>query len=295
MNGNEQPERKSRSSRQAVWIGVILLGIVAAAVSYVFVDPVVSAWLQNHPNTWHRNEWVNGFRQLGKAGVPIWLLLIWSCLTGRWRPTAVTVAALVLIGVSVPPLKAIVRRCRPSTVVEASQQSLSLQEIAWHKKASFPSGDAAVAFAVATTLSSSLGRLWAPAFFAAAGAVGLLRVTALAHYPSDVMAGALIGVLCGVYALRWMARWCEGDGLRVKRKWRIVVLLILVFVVPFAGPRLGLTALQIFLRAFTIPLLVLVPICWAVVQLQAWKGSPTPSVPLGSPAPKSDPLREPMS
>jgi len=295
MKGNEQSERKGNSSRPAVWIGVVLLAIVAATASYFFVDSMVSGWLQDHPNTWHTNAWVNGFRQLGKAGVPIWLLLIWNCLTNRWRPTAVTVAAMILVGASVNPLKAIVGRCRPSTVVAASQQSRSLRDIPWQEKTSFPSGDTALAFAVATTLSSSLGRLWAPALFAAAGAVGLLRVTALAHYPSDVVAGALIGVLCGVYALRWMARGSEWGGLRVKRQWRIVVLLILVFVVPFVGPLLGLTALQTFLKVFAIPLIALVPICWTVGQFQAWRGSPTPSVPLESPEPKADSLREPTS
>jgi undecaprenyl-diphosphatase len=295
MNGNEQPERKSNVSRQAVWIGVILLVVAMATASYSFVDSMVSGWLQNHPNTWHRNEWVNAFRQLGKAGVPIWLLLAWGCLTDRWRPTAVTLAALVLVSVSVAPLKAVVRRCRPSAVVAASRQSLSLQDITWQEKVSFPSGDTAVAFAVATTLSSSLGRLWAPAFFVAAGAIGLFRVTALAHYPSDVMAGALIGVLCGVYGMRWMARRYEWGGLRVKGLWRIVVLLILIFVVPFVARLLGLTALRTFLKVFGVPLLILVAICWAVVQLRAWRGSLTPSVPLGSPAPQPDSLREPTS
>jgi undecaprenyl-diphosphatase len=295
MNDKEQPERKSNVSRQAVWTGVILLVGAMATASYFFVDSMVSGWLQNHPNTWHSNEWVNAYRQLGKAGVPIWLLLAWGCLTDRWRPTAVTLAALVLVSVSVAPLKAVVRRCRPSAVVAASRQSLSLQDITWREKVSFPSGDTAVAFAVATTLSSSLGRLWAPAFFAAAGAIGLFRVTALAHYPSDVMAGALIGVLCGVYGMRWMAHRYEWGGLRVKGLWRIAVLLILIFVVPFAARLLGLTALRTFLNAFGIPLLILVAICWAVVQLQAWIGSPPPSVRLGSPAPQPDSIREPTS
>lgn len=295
MNDSEQPERKSNSSRQVMWIGVILLVIAAATASYFFVDSTVSGWFQNPRNMWHRNMWVSAFRQLGKAGVPIWLLLVWSCLTDRWRPTAVTLAALVLIGASVAPLKAIAHRCRPITVVEACQQSRSLQDIPWREKASFPSGDTAVAFAVATTLSSSLGRLWAPAFFAAAGAIGLFRVTGLAHYPSDVMAGALIGVLCGVYGMRWMARRYEWDGLRVKGLWRMAVLLILIFVVPFVSRLLGLTALREFLEAFGIPLLILVAICWTVIQLRAWKGSPTPSVPLESPASKPDSLREPAS
>jgi undecaprenyl-diphosphatase len=295
MSGKEQPERKGNLSRRAVWIVAVLLVIAAAMASCLFVDSTISGWFQNPPNTWHQNVWVSAFRQLGKAGVPIWLLLAWSCLTDRWRPTAVTLAALVLVSLSVAPLKGIVRRCRPSTVIAASEQSLPLQDIPWQEKGSFPSGDTAVAFAVATTLSSSLGRLWAPAFFAAAGAIGLFRVTGLAHYPSDVVAGALIGVLCGVYGMRWMARRYEWDGLRVKGLWRIALLLILIFVVPLVSRFLGLTALREFLAAFGIPLLILVAMGRAAVQLRAWRGSPTPSVPLQSPASKSDSLREPMS
>ncbi len=295
MNSTERPERKSHSSRRAVWIGAILLVVAAAIVSYFFVDATVSGWLQNPRNTWHQNKWVSAFRQLGKAGVPIWLLLAWGCLTDRWRPTAVTLAALVLVSLSVVPLKAIARRCRPSTVLAASERSLSLQDIPWHEKGSFPSGDTAVAFAVATTLSSFLGRLWAPALFAGAGAIGLFRVTGLAHYPSDVLAGALIGVLSGVYAMRWMARGYDWDELRVRGIWRIATILILIFAVPPASRLLGLTALREFLAAFGIPLLILVAMGWTAVQLWAWRGSPTSSAPLESPASKSDPLRESTS
>ncbi|MCL5279295.1 MAG: phosphatase PAP2 family protein [Planctomycetes bacterium] len=295
MKGVEQSERKHKFSRQAVRIGVILLVIAAAAASYLFADSTVSGWFQNPRNTWHQNVWVSAFRQLGKAGVPIWLLLAWGGLTDRWRPAVVTLTALVLVSVSVAPLKAIVRRCRPSTVVAASRQALSLRDIPWYEKGSFPSGDTAVAFAVATTLSSSLGRLWAPALFAAAGAIGLFRVTGLAHYPSDVMAGALIGVLCGVYGVRWMARRYEWDVLRVKGLWRVAFLLILIFIVPLVSRFLGLTALREFLAAFGIPLLVLAALGWTAVQFRAWRGSPMSSVPLESPASKPDSFREPAS
>jgi undecaprenyl-diphosphatase len=295
MNGKEQRERKSNLLCRAVWIGVILLVVAGATASYFFADATVSGWFQNPPSTWHRNVWVSAFRQLGKAGVPIWLLLAWGCLTDRWRPTAVTLVALVLVSLSVVPLKAVARRCRPSTVMTASEQSLSLRDIPWHEKSSFPSGDTAVAFAAATTLSFSLGRLWAPALFAAAGAIGLFRVTGLAHYPSDVMVGALIGVLSGVYAIRWMSRRYEWGGLRVKGSWRIAVLLILIFVVPFVSRFLSLTALREFLAAFGIPLLILVAMGWTVVRLRAWRGSPTSSVPLEGPASKPGSCGEPVS
>ena len=97
MSSKEQPECKSNGSRHTVWIGVILLVIAAATASHLYADATVSGWFQNPRNTWHQNVWVSAFRQLGKAGVPIWLLLAWGCLTDRWRPTAVTLAALILV------------------------------------------------------------------------------------------------------------------------------------------------------------------------------------------------------
>lgn len=295
MMGHEPPERKRNRFRLSVWTGLILLGCAAVTTSYFLVDPVVSGWLERHPNTWHENGWLQGFRQLGKAGVPIWLLLAWGSLTDRWRPTFVGIAAVVLVGVSVCPLKSLVQRCRPRTVIAASRQGVSLQNIPWHDRTSFPSGDTATAFAVAIVLSSFAGGRWGPAWLAAAGGVGLLRVTALTHYPSDVIAGAFIGVLCGLYAVRRTARWYAWDEFQMSGPWRIVLLLILIFVVPFVARLLGLTALRTFLRTFFVPLAGLALIAWRVGRRRASRGSPPPSAPSGRPALKPDSLREPTS
>ncbi|MCL5279300.1 MAG: phosphatase PAP2 family protein [Planctomycetes bacterium] len=269
MNGSTRPERKSRFSRPTVWVGAILLAIMAVTASCLFLDPVVSKWLQNHPNTWHENAWVDGFRQLGRAGVPICLVAFWSCLTNKWRPAFVVALAMILVGVSVCPLKALTRRARPSQIL-AVVPGQSLPEVPWQKKASFPSGDAAVAFAGAAALSLSWGRPWTLALFAAAGVIGVLRVTAFAHYPSDVMAGAIIGILCGVLAAWWAARWRPAGQFRVERKWRLAAAVVLIFVLPLIGPYLGMrSSLQIFLRLYGVPLAA-VTLAWlAVVRWRA--------------------------
>ncbi len=58
---------------------------------------------------------------------------------------------------------------------------------------SFPSGHAAAAFAIATSISLSDGRLAAPALLWAT-AVSVSRVWHGVHYPSDILAGAVLGV-----------------------------------------------------------------------------------------------------
>jgi len=257
---------------RAGWIYLVLTGIAAAVASYLFLDQAVSGWFISHPSTWHTNVWVDAFRQLGKAGVPLWLLAVWSCMTDRWRPMAVTIAAMILVGASVTPLKAIVRRSRPNMLPAASQQLTPQdQAIPWQKKVSFPSGDTAVAFAAATALSLSLRRRWMLPLFTAAGAIGVLRVTALAHYPSDVLAGAMIGVLCGVCSVRWVAPRRPLDQFRVPGRWRLIAGLLLVLVVPIICPYIGMRTLRLFLRRYGIPLAALVAAWLAVPRLQAWR------------------------
>lgn len=63
----------------------------------------------------------------------------------------------------------------------------------WTK--SFPSGHAANAFSVASVLNILYGRKMRWAYVAAAW-VGITRIYAGMHYPTDVLGGAVLGVLC---------------------------------------------------------------------------------------------------
>lgn len=80
---------------------------------------------------------------------------------------------------------------------------------------SFPSGHAATAFALATSLSITYPKWYVIAPSALwAFSVGVSRMNEGVHYPSDVLAGAAIGAGCAVanvYINRWLNKWLFGN------------------------------------------------------------------------------------
>lgn len=67
---------------------------------------------------------------------------------------------------------------------------------------SFPSGHAALFFAMAAAIYF-YNKKWGLLFFAAALVMGIARIVAGIHYPSDILAGAIVGILsaCAVFCL----------------------------------------------------------------------------------------------
>jgi membrane-associated phospholipid phosphatase len=263
----------SRVRRYAL-ISFLVASATGALLSYFLIDDRVIAWLLRHPASWCEEGWVKAFRQMGKAYVLIWLLLLWSCVTDNWRPTITTLIALVLVSLGVCSLKATVHRDRPNrSWMVATERETPEPEHSVLRGVSFPSGDTAVAFAVAQVLASFSPAVGAPVLFAAAGAIGALRVAALVHYPSDVFAGAFIGVLAGFCAVRVAASRWPRNPVRVKVYLRVLLVLLLALVIPAVGPRLHMDALLVFLDVFTIPVAALMLVGVLVYQVHPrWRG-----------------------
>lgn len=106
-------------------------------------------------------------------------------LLGLIMLTGLTVSFYVVSG-----LKVLVARPRPFLVLT------DVFLLAKDKSMSFPSGHAATSFMVATALAAYFKR-YAAIFYSFAAAVAVSRVYMGVHYPSDVLAGAVIGCLIG--------------------------------------------------------------------------------------------------
>lgn len=128
----------------------------------------------------------------------IWILLTVLLMlypktrkTGAVLALALSLELLCCNGI----LKPLIDRVRPCAVRDFSPF------IAPPQDASFPSGHTAASFAAVGGLHASGSRLWKPALVLAI-LIGVSRLYLYVHWPSDVLAGAVLG-----YGLGWLARW----------------------------------------------------------------------------------------
>lgn len=132
----------------------------------------------------------------------IWFVLgfLMTC-SSRWRRCGASVIVSVIAAYIVVDLvlKPLVCRERPFAV-EDFHLLISAPD-SW----SFPSGHTASAFAGATAVFIH-SRRWGSVALVYASLVGLSRVYLCVHWPTDVLAGAVIGAVAAVAAVWVMSR-----------------------------------------------------------------------------------------
>ena len=145
-----------------------------------------------HPLWLDRVMWA--FTQFGNGLVG--LLLASSLYFLDQRRLAIEMLLGILsLWLAVEITKAIVERTRPFITLEMSRV------IGWRERGkSFPSGHTAQAFFMVTLLSHSFhtGPLLGALLYALAIMVALTRIYVGAHYPRDVIAGAILGGVWGL-------------------------------------------------------------------------------------------------
>lgn len=113
-------------------------------------------------------------------------------------------AALAAAGAVNGTLKYSVGRRRPPENEDPHLFRPFNPDNAWQ---SFPSGHTVVAFSLAAAVSEEAGRPWVSALaYGTAGVVGWSRMYEEKHWASDVVAGALVGIVASRTTVRWLHR-----------------------------------------------------------------------------------------
>ena len=133
------------------------------------------------------------FSHLGTFHVGAILLSIIFLLKKETRPLLFVLVAAVLLSTAITLLlKEIVARPRPFIDLGLTASDIL---VSVHAFRSFSSGHTTTAFVVASVAAYHF-RKWAIPIFTLAAIAGLSRIYLLVHYPSDVIAGAIIGIVC---------------------------------------------------------------------------------------------------
>ncbi len=149
-------------------------------------------------------------------------------------PTLLRAPGLMAAGLFATPValllsllpKAVINSPRPAAVLDPASIHITGMRLAGHN--SFPSGHAITAFVVVAVLltgTASRPRLPTAVAIVLLGAlVGLSRIAVGAHWPSDVLAGAGLGLVAGLAGTRAAKRWRFWSGRTAQAVMALIVL-----------------------------------------------------------------------
>jgi membrane-associated phospholipid phosphatase len=234
--------RRAEAARRSARRGLLLVAILGAVIIALMVA-LDATEIGLMPPRGTAGLWpVRILTDFGKSAYVLWLLagLLFAVAIISPRLRGVSQSLLLSLGtrlqflffaVLVPVLageltKWIVGRGRPFVGGEANAFNFA-HFAGTEAYASFPSGHAVTSFALAFAVSALWPRA-SVAMIAYAILICASRLVLLAHHPSDVVAGALIGVVGAMFVRYWFA--ARRLGFAIRRDGAIV---------PLTGPSTG--------------------------------------------------------
>jgi undecaprenyl-diphosphatase len=212
------PRRGTRFRPSAPAVTGAIVTLIAVIASMVVLDTAAIAWARAQPQ-WFRNV----FERITDLGLSGWFLfpfgfallylaaLISPALPRFTRGVLAALAArfgflflaIGLPGLFVTIVKRLIGRARP--FVGGHDDPFLYMPFIWRPEyASMPSGHSTTSVAAAI----AIGAIWPRARWAMwlyALVIMFSRVAVLAHHPSDVIAGALVGAAGAFLVRRWFA------------------------------------------------------------------------------------------
>lgn len=172
-------------------------------------DQLTVPWMAFTSDT---GDWIGQGWRLATLSI---LLLVWAWAFEKPTIKIVAIQSLIAHGIAAllaNGLKHLIGRPRPKFIHSGDWQ----MTLSWTSGLdSFPSGHSAASFAVATVLAKRFP-LFGPLCVAVAFFVALSRVLRGSHFLTDVLGGAVIGILSGFIAMAPLRQWRTSiqDGLR---------------------------------------------------------------------------------
>jgi len=163
-------------------------------------DQLTIPWMAFTSNS---GDWIGQGWRLASLSI---LLLVIAWVLDKSAIRVAAIQSLIAHGIAAVlanVLKHLIGRPRPKFVHSGDWQ----MAISWVSGLdSFPSGHSTASFAVATVLAKRFP-LWGPLCISVAAFVALSRVLRGSHFPTDVVGGAIVGILSGSLAAAPLKAW----------------------------------------------------------------------------------------
>jgi membrane-associated phospholipid phosphatase len=235
---SRRAEAARRAARHVLWLSAGLGAVIIVLMYAIDAWEITQMPKRGTPSLW----WVRILTDFGKdeyvlavlAGLLVAVAIVSPALRGIQRSLLLGLGtrlqfifcAVAVSNLVTEVLKYSIGRGRPFVGGEAN--AFHFSHFAGHPAYySFPSGHATTAFALALAVSA----VWPQARVAMAAyaiVIAATRLVLLAHHPSDVVAGALIGIIGTMFVRYWFA--ARRLGFAIQRDGSIVSL---------AGPSSG--------------------------------------------------------
>lgn len=172
------------------------------------VDETILLWIQEHLRNEICTQFFTRLTHLGDGGW-FWIGCTLFLLFIPKTRTIGKISALALIFsliVNNLLLKNIVARTRPYEVVDGLQRLIEAQI-----DLSFPSGHAGASFSAATVFFRKLPKRYGIPALLLAVLISFSRLYVGVHYPSDVLVGALVGIVGALLCEKFVERKQSGE------------------------------------------------------------------------------------
>jgi membrane-associated phospholipid phosphatase len=201
------------TGNRRVWFWLVACAIVVLALTASFwLDSAVRSWMLEHPNRQLRNLMAaisryGNWPQHVALGIVL-LLLAWWRGSKRWtRVFFAMLLACALAGATGRVIKIASGRARPSVKSELAWNGPRLSE----KFHAFPSGHTASSTAFFAVLLFVRWRIGVTCLLIPM-LIAFSRMYVAAHYFSDVVFAAVLGLVCASLAARWLKISGAGDS-----------------------------------------------------------------------------------